>query len=638
MFKFFIDKISGSTKKTDNQPWEEYGDETEYIEGPVKEPESPYVNIHETKAASLDEDAYFEFVQKFYLNPTRELVDDLDPEDKMALLASLGIVVHYTYETPRRDESGGTNYEIEKIVNELRGLIVSDGELTLSADEKTELNDLNIKQKPNYEDIVRISELSRKQDVFADLEHLPSAGYKIDYEQFFPQIEIRKIRLFSPDEQKLPNEEKRLIVEHNLESFKKRLTNQKRGLAELYKKLEKALEDSPDLSSEKTMDIVYASAKDAELNYGQIYRIERGAKEYERRYKRVSEVSKQYPDDEKLFTALFDRPPVGHINIIRDATSFYIRCHNLEDYTVAHMGIPAGEDITDKQTARADNSAGAAIYKLNLDGLGGCVMIEKSSGVMNEPTYEHEKQHLITRLFKDNVHPAARNNVGLLSPEKQRLAILQVFRRQRRKLEDKAKSELLSFFKDGTDWDYTYDSLIKRLQDGGIYDYFNDWSTENEGSHILKKYKEEGVSDDMLSELTEKAFINEYQELLKETIRTITDYQEHSPDSEISDDEVIRLLISEPLYQWKKVLERDSQQSWNKRWEKRGSDNLKLKEARDLISEWIVEYEGTDRNQISEDFNNFLESLKNRGILKEGEQAQLFVDYLNWIAEKMSEM
>ncbi len=138
--------------------------------------------------------------------------------------------------------------------------------------------------------------------------------------------------------------------------------------------------------------------------------------------------------------------------------------------------------------------------------------------------------------------------------DQQRETVLKRYLRVTRQnlAEEGARDEILAYFKDGRlSLNDIFNELTASKDQGGLYDYL---SGTKEGIDSLFNKDEvfEGKYRSIVSDISEKVFGFEYRQLLKESIDGIEKLKKIG----LSREEIIAILIHEPLARWRKVIQR----------------------------------------------------------------------------------
>ena len=141
-------------------------------------------------------------------------------------------------------------------------------------------------------------------------------------EIFDPEKELSEIKT-------VPKEEKK----KRLQEFKEKLAYQKEGLARTQEQLINVIRDNPDINWPE----LYGKALDLLTKYGanmQEDKVREILSRYHWRHLAVKEAREKFPDDDKLFEAIFGRPSRGKIEVMEGPVTLYFRCHNTNDYAL----------------------------------------------------------------------------------------------------------------------------------------------------------------------------------------------------------------------------------------------------------------------------------------------------------------
>ncbi len=368
-------------------------------------------------------------------------------------------------------------------------------------------------------------------------------------EIFHPEKELQEIR-------RAPKEERKAKIEE----FKEKLAFQKEGLARAQEGLITAIRKNPDTPLEE----LYETAVNAGSRYGMSEEQKETARSlisaYSEKHQKIKEVREQYPSDKDLYNALFGRQPKGKVEVIEGPMTLYFRCEKLDDYTVIHSQSFLGErDITKEDRKASEMSGGVSIGSSLIPGLEGTVIAEKSGFVgykskrwaQSEDILKHEEQHAMKRIFGEKIveHNAWERFDLAETDEERKLALKEYFRSRRQSGENRARDEILAFFKGDWQAESIFEALTEPREKKGLYDYFV------EDKKLLRNWFSEnfkGWYEPLADRAIKDVFELEYKELLQDGIDAFTKLEK----SGYSKDQVIAILIHEPLAKWKKVAKR----------------------------------------------------------------------------------
>ena len=308
---------------------------------------------------------------------------------------------------------------------------------------------------------------------------------------------------------------------------------------------------------------------------------------YARKHNEVASIRREHPNDGELFEALFKSAPKGKIEVVEGPMTLYFKCFNVKDYALIYSQSFSGDkEFTEHDINVANMSQGCSIPTAPIKGLEGCIIAENRF-VMNkrfqsvegfskvysparnewidekianenilatsENTRIHEEQHAIKRLFFDRL--LRRNTFKELLSSKtdnEREKWLANYLRYTRQsaAEPRAKDEILAFFKDGTNPTETLKYLTESKKEGGLYDYLDDdnieWPSRLQYMLQVENYKK------LYDKTRNKIYTEEYHALIENSIHNAEFLEQNGRTKE----QVIALLINEPLSKWAKVVGR----------------------------------------------------------------------------------
>ena len=345
----------------------------------------------------------------------------------------------------------------------------------------------------------------------------------------------------------LPKEERK----EKLHEFKEKLAYQKEGLSRTQEELTNTIRENPDISWPelyvKAVDLLIKYGADTEENK---IKVENILGRYYWQHKAIKESREKFPDDDKLFEAVFGRLPGGKIEIIEGPVTLYFRCHNLKDYAlISKQTFLEHRDPSWPEKMVARMESGVSIETSLIPDLQGTIIAERALGEFgdNEKNiYIHEEQHAIKRLFDERP-------VGRIRPHEKEtdIPLVEWFRRSRERIAElRVKDEILAYMKEGRwDADGIFNILIKSGENGGLYDYLADEKREIIAIHSKNKSPDEKKA---LTQTVQQVFETEYHELIKDGIRSFQDLTDYG----YSIEQTVALLNAEPLSKWPKVVRR----------------------------------------------------------------------------------
>ena len=125
---------------------------------------------------------------------------------------------------------------------------------------------------------------------------------------------------------------------------------------------------------------------------------------------------------------------------------------------------------------------------------------------------------------------------------------------QRENLESLAEDEILAFYKTGN---WSLEEILEKFKrKGGVYDYFNRY--RGRFKQTIEEKLEPGVYEknkETINKALEQVLVNEYRREITKAINAIKELEEMGK----SRDEIIYLLITEPLSRWEKLVNRIKQ-------------------------------------------------------------------------------
>jgi len=384
--------------------------------------------------------------------------------------------------------------------------------------------------------------------------------FELDYKPFDPEVELKNIRQGDKEAQNA-----------RLEKYKNELIKQKEGIAEIQTDLENQIRKNPDLSQEELIKTVLAKAPKYKLSENQLALFQETLNKYVERHQAVREARKKYPRDKELFKACFGKEPTGFVEIMERPANLHFRCDNLTDYAwiykLKFSEPKQKQNITMSDIKSADKTGGFFLSRsCLLPSLNYAITVEKTGlQTTNRPKSEriikHEEQHSIYKLFKEQrlrnsierilTEPEIREKINQeLRDKKSPKILVDYLRTIREDFENFAKNEILAFYKSGDPFFRAIDHL---LMPRGLLDYF--YQNKEYIHKILqnrltpetvKRHKKE------IERILKQVFVDEYHQELFDNVYAIRALEKMGK----SRNEIIYLLITEPLSRWSKLVER----------------------------------------------------------------------------------
>lgn len=377
-------------------------------------------------------------------------------------------------------------------------------------------------------------------------------------ERFAPEAELENIR-------RAPREGRRELVRE----FKEKLAYQMEGIAKVQAKAIEAIRQNPNVSAGKLIDLVHEEGFPFGLTYWQKVVAERLAQEYVQRHSAVRQARDKYPDDRDLYQASFGVSPKGKVEVVEGPITLYFRCTNLDDYAWIYnqrflTSEKPGFFARRADRAAASQSGGVAISTSLLPELQGAVIAENAAGFFNRRSKEskesqrilaHEEQHAINMLLQqDRNTTLAFTEYWLAQNDEERRNALERYLRERRReiADQRAKNEMLAFFKEGRKPKDIRGELTPHNQPHRLYNYLDsekknllDWALDNLDLG----------GNELMVEAIKKVFEVEYRRVLKEATEALGTLEKRG----LGKEEIIAILQRTPLDQLPKVAGRLAQ-------------------------------------------------------------------------------
>lgn len=381
-------------------------------------------------------------------------------------------------------------------------------------------------------------------------ENLPIAVGEV----FDPESDLKEV-------QEAPKKEKR----EKLKEYKEKLAYQKEGLAHFQVEVLDTIMKNPDVTIEELFEV----SKKYNSRYGLTFRQTRSAymalEAYTEKHQAIKEITEEYPDGVELFKAMFNRDPLGKIELIKSPMALYFRIHNPEDYAFVYSGAYLPEIDQKMREDMAERSASTGGARLNrgfadkkFNKLKGLILIENARGeefgIKEKAIFAHEEQHVINSFLKDEMtrYDYFKNVETATTEEEQARILRRYFIYLREHHEARAKHEILSYFKQGFGSQNIKAELMKLKEKGGLYDYI---SERKQGiiDFAIRRLGED--KRELIEDIAEQVFVKEYRKLIEDGVNVFLQLRSEFTH-DYSRKEVMAILHHEPLSQWSKLLKR----------------------------------------------------------------------------------
>lgn len=341
-----------------------------------------------------------------------------------------------------------------------------------------------------------------------------------------------------------------------VKEYKKELMRQKEGIARLQDNLRKNIEKNPEISAEEMMQLVDFNARELRLTEKHKEFFKDFAEAYREKHQAIKNAREEYPDGKELFKACFGFEPRGGIKVIQGPMSFYFRCSNPEDFADIYVqdrkNLGGVVSETERNFVVSSGRVGAQVPHTSIiPELKNLLIIENSKFVeegAEKGLLEHEEQHIVKRFFKEkSLRSNLREEIKMLKSVEEREKILLPYLRYLREkfMAEPAKDEVLAFYKQNLSPKDIYYIMVASREQEGLYDFLALYE-----SVFSEDLKELGINQEMGEKAIEKVFKQEYWEILRKTCTVLGDLEKMGK----SRDEIVELLIKEPLEQWSNVV------------------------------------------------------------------------------------
>lgn len=294
---------------------------------------------------------------------------------------------------------------------------------------------------------------------------------------------------------------------------------------------------------------------------------------YREKHDIAANLMSKHPDPADLFFTLFGKKPAGKVEARMGIAHLHFDCFKRTDFYTAYYypnRPPSAHEI--KKNAHS-NITGVEFWHY-VPGETDVICTATNVALLNRDytlsayAYLHEEQHVITDLFEEGVYETRYSDADALKlfralQENDRLSLFRILRESVRKfrrtnIDARAKSEILSYTRESMpSWEIE-DKLIGAETVGGIYDYAKHY-LENprilmkellgEYSAQFTRYKE---YQPYFEEVAEEILKDEYEELIKKSLRVVNDLREF-----LEYGEIVVLLAKEPIQRWPAVANRE---------------------------------------------------------------------------------
>jgi hypothetical protein len=356
-----------------------------------------------------------------------------------------------------------------------------------------------------------------------------------------------------------------------LSEFKEKLAFQKAGLARVQDLMIDEIRRHPEKSTDELYEMATELGTEFGMNEKQKKEARKALEKYEKQHKAIEKIRKEHKKDEDVFKELFWKEPKGKTEVVQSPVSLYFKCYDFEDYLAVcyqerMRGFVKEKNFTDEEKKDAYASGARNVYSFSHPELGRAITVENTQKLLSEPTvdqeeyvgqkFAHEEQHIFYGFFNkdeaidpnnDSTLFTIRKNYVNAKTEKEKEKVLKKFFRSfRQYADDRAKDEILAYYKDGRAG-RTYNELTTDEAEGGIYDFL---AKPKKPNYLWTVTNEEDT--EFIKRISNKLLIEEYKKTITDGIEVIQKMEENG----YAKDEIIALLTHEPLAKWGKVVGR----------------------------------------------------------------------------------
>ena len=378
-------------------------------------------------------------------------------------------------------------------------------------------------------------------------------------EIFVPEVAIREILKAPKDERK-----------EKLAVFKEKLAFQKVGLARVQDIMIDEIRRNPDKKEKELYEMAVDLGAEFGMNDEQKKIAKEALQKYEKQHKAIEKIRKEHKKDEDLFKELFWKQPKGKIEVVEGPVSLYFKCYDFEDYLAVYyqerMRGSGKKEFTDEEKKEAYASGAINVNSFSHPELDFAITAENTQKLLSEPNldqeeyagqkFTHEEQHIFYGFFnkEEAIDPnnestlfTVRRNYVNAKTENEKEKVLEIFFQSFLRFgEERAKDEILAYYKDGR-LERVCDELMMSEADGGIYDFL---AKPKKPDYLWPVTNEE--DSEFIKTISNKLLVVEYGKSINDGIEAIQKMEENG----YTKDEIIALLTYEPLAKWKKSVSR----------------------------------------------------------------------------------
>lgn len=340
---------------------------------------------------------------------------------------------------------------------------------------------------------------------------------KLGYLPFDPEKEIAGFfqRQGKNGEEGINSREKR---KSKLAVLKENLSRQKRGIAKVIADIEKITKTGSRPKREDLFGVFEKAAPIFRFSEKQLEAFRNGIERYLERRQIIEKYVEHYEGDwENFFQDVFQFSPHGKISVEPGGIVINIICHDIEDFGELYYERPY-HSLPEKEKKGVDQIAGFYPFKRGvIPELHGLIAVEKreeSEFDIGNKIAVHEEQHAIKNFFE-------RETAG------------------EKYFDQRIKDEVLAFYKDGTDLYAIKETLCGHAAYRHVFDDF------------LRHYRIKSQEADSLDG-EDEAVKSEYEKLIWESTEAVR----KMTGKGLKRNEIVHLLLQEPLSAWPKMAER----------------------------------------------------------------------------------
>lgn len=343
-------------------------------------------------------------------------------------------------------------------------------------------------------------------------------------------------------------------------AFREMFTYQKEGVAKLQEKILALLQENPSAPLSELCEVFdelgdkYGLSPE-QRSFGRSLLIN-----YAERQVQINQARLKYPDNADLYRHLFCESPKGKVEISVGPGTLFVQCDDPSDYALIYsQKFLEGQPVLEQDITAARTTGGVSIPGALQQEFEGAIIAENRNShhtpEISNTIRTHEQQHALKRLF--GYAYVRTNTIDRLltstTPEDDRRIIRSYVEHWRERMaEDRARDEILAYFKDGTSAADTYQYLVKT---DGPYNYLE--GRKELVADAVERMQEifkpgNSVPNDAVLKMIDDILGKEYRQVVLKACAIPMILR----DNGYTTDQTIALLTQEPLGKWERVAKR----------------------------------------------------------------------------------